>query len=82
MAGVGGVIRNEDGIIILHYSGPAGVCTLNKAELLTLLIGLREASRLHPQLLLVEGYSSCVIQWANRSSSPLWYMANIIEEVL
>ena len=40
MVGVGGVIRNEDGITILSYSGPVGVCLINKVELLALLIGL------------------------------------------
>eukprot|EP00268_Persea_americana_P066521 TRINITY_DN906_c1_g1_i4.p1 TRINITY_DN906_c1_g1~~TRINITY_DN906_c1_g1_i4.p1 ORF type:complete len:123 (-),score=20.73 TRINITY_DN906_c1_g1_i4:193-561(-) len=82
MAGVGGVICNEDGNIILFYSSPTGVCSINKAELLALNIGLREASCLLPQRLLVEGDSSCVIQWATQSSPPPWYLAEIIEEVL
>eukprot|EP00268_Persea_americana_P009743 TRINITY_DN13898_c0_g1_i13.p1 TRINITY_DN13898_c0_g1~~TRINITY_DN13898_c0_g1_i13.p1 ORF type:complete len:106 (-),score=10.22 TRINITY_DN13898_c0_g1_i13:220-537(-) len=63
MASVGGLIRDEDGNIILS-------CSINKAELLALNIGLREASRLLPQRLLVEGDYPCVIQWATRSSSP------------
>ena len=82
MAGVGSVIHNEDGIIILSYSSPAGVCSINKAELLALLFGLREASRLQPQQLPAERDSSCVIQWVSQSSSPPWYLADIIEEML
>ena len=40
-------------------------------------------SCLLPQCLLVEGDSSCVIQWVTlSSSSPPWYLADIIEEVL
>lgn len=45
---VGGVIRNEEGTILLSYSGPAGFCSINKAELLALSIGLNEAFRLIP----------------------------------
>lgn len=46
LAGVGGVLRNEDGSILLSFSGPAGFFSNNKAELLALKIGLhvREAS--------------------------------------
>ena len=43
LAGVGGVIRNEEGNTILSYSGPARICSINKAELLALKTGLREA---------------------------------------
>ncbi|XXG49570.1 hypothetical protein AAC387_Pa02g3723 [Persea americana] len=78
---VGGVIRNENGLILLSYSGPAGFCSINKAELLALNIGMREASRLNPQWLLVEGDSACVFQWASNPSTVPWYMANIIEEM-
>eukprot|EP00268_Persea_americana_P009744 TRINITY_DN13898_c0_g1_i2.p1 TRINITY_DN13898_c0_g1~~TRINITY_DN13898_c0_g1_i2.p1 ORF type:complete len:122 (-),score=12.31 TRINITY_DN13898_c0_g1_i2:137-502(-) len=81
MASVGGLICDEDGNIILSYSGPTGVCSINKAELLALNIGLQEAFRLLPQRLLV-GYSSCIIQWVTQSSSPPWYLVEIIEEVL
>ena len=82
VASVGGFIRDEDGNIIPSYSGPAAVCSINEVELLALNIGLRHASRLLLQRLLVEGDSSCVIQWASQSFSPPWYLADIIEEVL
>lgn len=40
---VGGVICNEEGTILLSSSGPAGFCSINKAELLALNNGLNEA---------------------------------------
>eukprot|EP00268_Persea_americana_P034085 TRINITY_DN3370_c1_g2_i3.p1 TRINITY_DN3370_c1_g2~~TRINITY_DN3370_c1_g2_i3.p1 ORF type:complete len:167 (+),score=20.75 TRINITY_DN3370_c1_g2_i3:1551-2051(+) len=70
-AGVGGVIRNEEGYTILSYSGPTRICSINKAELLALKIGLRKAINLHPHRLLVEGDSFCTIQWASPSSTTL-----------
>ena len=59
--GIGGVIRNTEGTTLLSHSGPAGFCSSNKAALLALRIGLREASNLNPQWLFVEGDSHCVI---------------------
>ena len=82
LAGIGGVIRNEEGTIILYYSGPAGVCSNYKVEILSLNIGLREASRYGNQHILIEGDSKCVILWTSQASSPPWFFANIIEEVL
>ena len=78
--GVGGVIREEDGII-LSYSGPAGFCSINKAELLALNVGLREASRMNPQRLLVTGDSASVLQWALNPSTAPWYLADLSEEM-
>ena len=79
---MGCVILNEEGNTILAYSGPAGFCSINKAELLALKIGLQEAFNLHPHRLLVEGDSFCAIQWASQSSNPPWYLVDIIEEVI
>ena len=79
-AGVGGVIRDKDGIF-LSYSGPVGVFSINKAELLALNVDLREASRMNPQRLLVEGDSACVIQWTLNPSTAPWYLADLSEEM-
>ena len=46
LVGVGGVIRNDGGKILLSYYRPAGICSSNKAEILSLKIGLLQASRL------------------------------------
>eukprot|EP00268_Persea_americana_P015755 TRINITY_DN17400_c0_g1_i2.p2 TRINITY_DN17400_c0_g1~~TRINITY_DN17400_c0_g1_i2.p2 ORF type:complete len:122 (-),score=12.18 TRINITY_DN17400_c0_g1_i2:116-481(-) len=82
LAGVVGAIRNEEGTILLYYSGPAGVCSNNKVELLSLNIGFQEASRYGNRQILIEGDSKCVILWASRASPPPWFFAHIIEEVL
>ena len=81
-AGLGGVIRDAEGNILISYSGPTGFSSSNKAELLALKNGIHEASKLNPQRLLIEGDSYCVIRWASRASNPAWNLANIIEEVI
>lgn len=45
----------------------------------TLKISLHESSRLNP---LVEGDSTCAIQWASQSFSFPWYLVDIIEVVI
>lgn len=81
-AGVGGVFHNLEGSIRLSYSGLAGFCTIDKAELLALMIGLREAKNLNVSHLSIEGESFCVIQWVVEKSKPPWYLFDIIEEVI
>lgn len=66
---------------MLSYSGPAGLCSINKAELLSN-IGLLEALRFNPQQLIIEGNSSCAIKWASQASTAPWYLVDVIEEVV
>ena len=82
IVGVGCVICNDQGITLLSYSDPAGPCSINKAEVLSLNIGLREALRFNPQLLVIEGDSSCVIKWVSQPSTAHWYLEDIIGEVI
>lgn len=77
----GGVIRNEKGTILFYYLCPAGVSSNNKAELLSLNMGLWEASWFGNQWLLIQG-DSCVILRASQASTPLWFLADIIEKVI
>ena len=44
--------------------------------------GIRRASKLNHQRLLVEGDSYCVTQWGSQSSNPPWIVEDIIEEVV
>lgn len=81
-AGVGGVFHNLEGSIRLSYSGPAGFCTIDEAELLALMIGLCEAKNLDVSHLSIKGESFCVIQWAVEKSKPPWYLFDVIEEVI
>ena len=82
MAGVGGVICNEEGTIFLYYLGPAGECSNNKAKILSLKIGLQEASRFGNQWLIIKGDSKCVILWASQAFTPTWFLVDIIQEVI
>ena len=50
-----GLVCNEKGVVLLSYSGPAGFCSINKAEFMALNIGLQEPFRLNLQNLIVEG---------------------------
>ena len=75
MAGVGGLVRNDKGVVLLCYSGPTGFCSINKAELMALNIGLQEAFCLNLQNLIVEGDSACVIRWASSSCNYSWYLS-------
>lgn len=52
--GFGGVIQDRNGNLILSYSGPAGVCSVNIVEVVALLTGLREAFGLNLYGILVE----------------------------
>lgn len=44
VAGVGGLVRDSGGTTIFYFFGPAGYCSVNKAELFAILFGLREAT--------------------------------------
>lgn len=46
-----------------------------------MLIGLREAVRLHLALLIPEGDSSYVIKWATSSCAVLWQLENVFKEL-
>ena len=72
-AGVVGVTCNNEGSVVLAYFGPAGFFSINKAELLRLLISLREARQFNFQHLCIEGDSFCVVQWAAEKANPPWY---------
>lgn len=82
MAGLGGVIQNKEGSILISYLGPARFCLINQAELMALNVGLHEVCRQNLHGILVEGDSFCVIQWATSwAALAPWYLADILEEV-
>ena len=53
-----------------------------QSEVLSLNIGLHEALKINPQLLLIEGDSLCAIKWSSQASTSPWYLVVIIEEVV
>lgn len=60
LTGFGGIIRDENGQVVLAMCGPLGEEDSTKAELLSLLYGLREVERLEWHGCLVEGGSKVV----------------------
>ena len=74
LTGLGGVISDMEGTISFLLR-PSWFRSSSKAELLALRTGIREASKLNPQLLLIEGDSYCVIQQASQSSNRPWNLA-------
>lgn len=56
-AGIGSVISDSVAEIVLSYSGPAGRCLVNEADILAMRTGLWEANCCHLRNLVVEGDS-------------------------
>ena len=82
MAGVGGIIRNNVGWPILSFSGPACFSSINVAELLAIMTGLREAELLNLRNLIIEEDTFCAIQWASGVAKAPWKVAGVIGEIL
>ena len=80
-AGLGSLVLDSNSQILFSYSGPARLWTFNKAELLALLTGLREASRCNLLGLMVEGDYSCTVRWASGKANPPWQLGDSFEEV-
>ncbi|KAG9446752.1 hypothetical protein H6P81_012880 [Aristolochia fimbriata] len=80
-AGVGGVIRDSAGEILMAYSGPAGVCGSNVAEAKALLTGIKLLKQLQITSVEIEGDSQLVIGWARKPGSAPWAMRSIFDEI-
>ena len=75
------MVCDSDGFTLLSYFGPTGHCSVNKAELLALLNGLRETNHLNLYNLRAERDKFCIIQWTSGEANPPWKMVDIFEEV-
>ncbi|XP_077232679.1 putative pentatricopeptide repeat-containing protein At3g23330 [Tasmannia lanceolata] len=65
----------------MSFSGPAGICYANEAEVPALLFGFKwfANSKLGP--LIVEGDSSNTIAWATKNSNRPWRLHNFVTEI-
>lgn len=72
MTGFGCIIRDENGPIVLTICGPLGEGDSTKAELLSLLYGLREIKKLGRSGCLVEVDSKVVVSWALYTCEGAW----------
>lgn len=79
-SGVGGVLRNHQGICLHCFSGPLGQSDAITTEIKALLIGLRKAHAMAPFHLHVEGDSVLVIGWMNRGGGGPWRLRHFLLE--
>lgn len=70
-AGVGVVIHNREGFILLSYSVSAGFCSINKAELMALKSGLLEAKNLNVSHLSIEWLFLCDTMGCREIKRPM-----------
>ena len=75
-SGIGGVFRNEEGIVTALFSGPIGEGDSLRAEILVALEGIRRAKDLNISRLILEGDSKVVINWLKTEDSGLWNFNN------
>lgn len=81
LCGFGYVIRDHQGDIIRVIVGPLGHGDSTKAEVLSLLHGLRELKRIGVSLGCVEGDSKVVIGWYSGLCDGVWKHSHFIQEV-
>ena len=69
--GIGGVLRNNKGEVLLMFS-KHGVCDSNEAEVLAVLEGIRLFSRRYGGPVVVESDSSNVVAWVSKPKANPW----------
>ncbi|XP_042946095.1 uncharacterized protein LOC122279481 [Carya illinoinensis] len=79
--GVGGVIRDDNGKLLLAYSVPLGLGTNNFAEIGSLLEGVRRCHALGFYRVQIETNSQLVINWITKDSCPIWYLEDFWDEL-
>ncbi|XP_077231503.1 uncharacterized protein LOC143864464 [Tasmannia lanceolata] len=77
LAGIG----DENCNVIMSYSGPAGICDVNKASGPAILFGLHWYEKHNLGPLIMEGDSTNTIVWASNRSGGPWCLSNIIDEI-
>lgn len=79
--GFGCVIRDSVGEIVRIVASPIGITNSTKAELMGLLMGLREVRDLQLHVPLIEGNSSVVVGWGLSRSPGSWKYAQQVHEI-
>ncbi|XP_010266615.1 PREDICTED: uncharacterized protein LOC104604082 [Nelumbo nucifera] len=78
-AGIGGVIRNRNGIS-WAFSGLIGIASSTKAEVLAALTGIRIAKDMGLRSLTIKGDSANTINWLSSPDSGPWALAHYLAE--
>lgn len=81
LSGFGCVIWDSKGEVVRIVAGPIGFADSTKAEVMNLLMGLKEICDLNMNVPLVEGDSSVVVGWGLGSSKGSWKYAQQIHEI-
>ena len=71
-AGIGGVLCNSKGDVVLMFSKHIGVCDSNEAVVLAILEGLRLISTRYSGALILESNSLNAIVWVSSRKSNSW----------
>lgn len=79
--GFGCVLRDRSGAIVWFCCGLLGVCDWTKAEVMALLMGLRELKKLGLHASLVVGDSATVIGWGKEKGGGSWKLAHLVNEI-
>ncbi|KAF5454996.1 hypothetical protein F2P56_024616 [Juglans regia] len=80
-SGARGVIRDEDGRLLLAYSVPLGLDTNNFTELNSLVEGIRRCYALGFYRVQIENDSQLVVNWIVKNKSPIWYLEDFWVEL-
>lgn len=80
-SGYGGILQDDEGKVCWVIYGPLGDVNSTKAELLSLLYGLRELKALGKHGCLVEGDSKVMVGWDLGLSEGSWALLHYIYEV-
>ncbi|XP_019055746.1 PREDICTED: uncharacterized protein LOC109115811 [Nelumbo nucifera] len=75
-SGIGGVLRNEEGMIISLFSGPIGLGDSLKAEISAVIEGTQRAIELNITNLVIEGNSKLVVDWLRIDTANFWSYNN------
>ena len=79
--GIGGVIRDWNGITIRNFSGLVDSLDANESEMKALLVGCSDLRKLESSKVIIEGDSFSTIQWSLGNCSYPWTLADMVEEV-
>lgn len=80
--GVGGSVSGANGSLILSFKGPVWIWSINELVARIMLIGDREARKLHLFPLVTEGGFVCDISWAVGNCPLLWRMAAVVDDLM
>ena len=79
--GIGGFIRDWNGITVRNFSRPVDSLDSNESEINALLVGCRELHKLEGSKVIIERDSFYAVQWSLGNCSYPWTLADVVEEV-